>query len=95
MHGIKILFFIDKGLGSSSTHVLAVKEGQTEKTLYNYVVFVINSEKLVWLPQKELIWLWIKIDSSKQCFSIAGKDISSINKLITTLLQNLPYSTAR
>ena len=57
--------------------------------------FIINSEKSVWEPQKELMWLGIKINLINSCFTIAENRILSIMKSIQVAIKNLQYTTAR
>ena len=67
--GIKISVFIDDGLGSadkvqSIIHFLVVKKLLTEAG------FVINTQKSIWQPQRELTWLGVNINLDKLCSSI-------------------------
>ena len=67
--GIKISVFIDNGLGSadkvqSNIHSFVVNKSLTEAG------FVINTQKSIWQPQRELTWLSININLNELCFSI-------------------------
>ena len=59
--GIKICVYIDDGLGTSPSLDLTLEEAKFVRNSLTQCGFTINSEKSVWQPQKELIWLGIKI----------------------------------
>ena len=82
--GIKICVHIDDALGASPSLDLAVDEAEFVRNILTQCGFIINSEKSVWQPQKELIWLEIKINL-----------ILSIMESIQVTIKNLPYTTAR
>ena len=92
--GIKISVFIDDELGSadkvqSNIHSLVVKKSLTEAG------FVINSQKSIWQPQRELTWLGVNINLDKLYFSIPQTRIESIFFSLEKIIKNLPYTTAR
>ena len=92
--GIKISVFIGDGLGSadkvqSNIHSLVVKKSLTEAG------FVINTQKSIWQPQRELTWLGDNINLDKLCFSIPQTRIESIFFSLEKIIKNLPYTTAR
>ena len=92
--GIKISVFIDDGLGSagkvqSNIHSLVVKKSLTEAG------FVINTQKPIWQPQRELTWLGVNINLDKLCFSIPQTRIESIFFSLEKIIKNLPYTTVR
>ena len=91
--GIKISVFIDDGLRSadkvqSNIHSLVVKKSLTEAGL------VINTQKSIWQPQRELRWLGVNISLDKLCFSIPQTHIESIFFSLEKIIKNLPYTTA-
>ena len=91
--GIKISVFIDDGLGladkvKSNIHSLVVKKTLTEAG------FVINTQKSIWQPQRELIWLGININLDKLCFSIPQIRMESISFSLAKIIKNLTYTTA-
>ena len=57
--------------------------------------FTINSEKSVWQPQKELIWLETKINLINARFTVPENRIFSIMEFIQVTIKRLPYTTAR
>ena len=93
--GIKISVFIDDGLGSadkvqSNIHSVVVKKPLTEAG------FVVNTQKSIWQPQRELTWLGVNINLEKLCFSIPQTRIESrILFSLEKIMKNLPYTTAR
>ena len=93
--GIKISVFIDDGLGSadkvqSNIYSVVVKKPQTEAG------FVVNTQKSIWQPQRELTWLGVNINLEKLCFSIPQTRIESrILFSLEKIMKNLPYTTAR
>ena len=91
---IKISVFIDDGLGSadkvqSNIHSLVVKKSLTEAG------FVINTQKSIWQPQRELTWLGVNIKLDKLCFSIPQTRTESIFFSLEKIIKNLPYTTVR
>ena len=93
--GIKISVFIDDGLGSadkvqSNIHSVVVKKPLTEAG------FVVNTQKSIWQPQRELTWLGVNMNLEKLCFSIPQTRIESrILFSLEKIMKNLPYTTAR
>ena len=90
----KDFVFIDDGLGSSDTvqsniHSLVVQKSLTEAG------FVINTQKSIWQPQRELTWLGVNINAHKLCFSIPQTRMESIFFSLEKIIKNLPYTTAR
>ena len=82
--GIKICVHIDDGLRASPSLDLAVDEKEFFRNILTQCGFIINSEKAVWQPQKELISLEIKINL-----------MLSIMESIQFTIKNLPYTNAR
>ena len=80
--GIKICAYIDDGLGASPSLDLAVKEAEFVRNSLTQCGFIINSEKSVWQPQKELIWLGIKINLINSRFIIPENRMLSIMESI-------------
>ena len=68
--GIKIQVLIDDRLGTAPT---SKAEANTVRISLVKCGFVINEEKSLWHPQKELIWLGIKIDLTIGLFTIIRK----------------------
>ena len=94
VQGIKISVFIDDGFGSadnvqSNIHSLVVKKSPTEAG------FVINTQKSIWQPQRELTWLGVNINLDKLCFSIPQTRIESIFFSLEKIIKKLPYTAAR
>ena len=92
--GIKISVFIDDELGSadkvqSNIHSLVVTKSLTEAG------FVINTQKSIWQPQRELIWLGVNINLDKLCFSIPQTRMKSISFSLEKIIKNLTHTTAR
>ena len=92
--GIKISVFIDDGLRSadqmqSNIHSLVVKKSLTE------ACFVINIQKSIWEPHRELTCLGVNINPDKLCFSIPQTRIESIFFSLEKIIKNLPHTTAR
>ena len=92
--GIKVSVFIDDGLGSadqvqSNIHSLVVKKSLTEAG------FVINTQKSIWQPQRELTRLGVNINLDKFCFSIPQTRTEFIFFSLEKIIKNLPYATAR
>ena len=92
---IKICAYIDDGLGASPSLDLALDEAEFVKNSLTRCGFIINSEKSVWQPQKELIWLGIKINLITARFTIPENRILSIMESIQVTITKLPYTTAR
>ena len=92
--GIKISVFIDDGLGladkvQSNIHSVVVKKPLTEAG------FVVNTQKSIWQPQRELTWLGVNINLDKLCFSIPQTPIESrISFSLEKIMKNLQYTTA-
>ena len=80
--GIKIWVYIDDGLGASPSLDLAVKEAEFVRNSLTQCGFIINSETSVWQPQKELIWLGIKINLINLRFIIPENRMLSIMESI-------------
>lgn len=64
-NGIRISVYIYDGLGSSPSKTLAIQEEEFLKSTIEKYGFLINIEKPIWQPQKEVIWLEITIDLLK------------------------------
>ena len=92
---IKICVYIDDRLGASPLLDLALDEAKFFRNSLTQCGFIINSEKSVWQPQKELIWLGIKINLINSRFTIPENQILSIMESIEVAMKNLPYTTAR
>ena len=93
--GIKMCVYIDDGLGASPSLDLAVEEAEFLRNSLNQCGFIINSKKSVWQPQKELIWLEIKINLINSRFTIPESRILSIMESIQVTIKNLQYTIAR
>ena len=93
--GIKICANIDDGLGASPSLDLALDEAEFVKNSLTQCGFIVNSEKSVWQPQKELIWLGIKINLITSRFTIPENRILSIMEFIQVTIKNLPDTTTR
>ena len=92
--GIKICLYFDDGLGASPSLGLALEEAKFFRNSLTQCGFIINSEKSIWQPQKELIWLGIKINLINSRFTIPENRILSIMEFIQVAVKNLPYTTA-
>ena len=68
--GIKICVDIEESLGVSPLLELALEKAEFVRNSFTQCGFIINSEKSVWQPQKELIWLRIKINLINSRFTI-------------------------
>ena len=68
--GIKICVDIEESLGVSPLLELALEKAEFVRNSLTQCGFIINSEKSVWQPQKELIWLGIKINLINSRFTI-------------------------
>ena len=68
--GIKICVDIEESLGVSPLLELALEKAEFVRNSLTQCGFIINSEKSVWQPQKELIWLRIKINLINSRFTI-------------------------
>ena len=93
--GIKICVYIDDGLGAFPSLDLAVEDAEFVRNSLTQCGFIINSEKSVWQPQKELIWLGIKINLINLRFTIPENRVLSIMESIQVTIKHLPYTTAR
>ena len=93
--GIKICVYIDDGLGAFPSLDLAVEDAEFVRNSLTQCGFIINSEKSVWQPQKELIWLGIKINLINLRFTIPENRVLSIMESIQVTIQHLPYTTVR
>ena len=93
--GIKICVDIEESLGVSPLLELALEKAEFVRNSFTQCGFIINSEKSVWQPQKELIWLGIKINLINSRFTIPENRILSIMESIQVTIKNLPYTTAR
>ena len=76
--GIKICVYIHDGLGASPSLDLALEEAEFVRNSLAQCGFIINSEKSVWQPQKELTWLGIKINLINSRSTIPENRILSI-----------------
>ena len=68
--GIKICVDIEESLRVSPLLELALEKAEFVRNSFTQCGFIINSEKSVWQPQKELIWLRIKINLINSHFTI-------------------------
>ena len=93
--GIKICVYLYDGLGASPSLDLAVEEAEFVRNSLSQCDFIINSEKSVWQPQKELIWLGIKINLINLRFTIPENRVLSIMESIQVTIKHLPYTTVR
>ena len=57
--------------------------------------FIVNEEKSIWNPVQNMTWLGIQVDLQNEKFSIPEGRLQSFSRLLETVIQNLPYSTAR
>ena len=87
--------YIDDGLEASCSLDLAPEEAEFVRNSLTQCGVIINSEKSVWQPQEELIWLGIKINLINSGFTIPKNWILSIMESIHIAIKNLPYTTAR
>ena len=93
--GIKIWLYIDDGLGVSPSLDLALEEAELVRNSLTQCGFIVNSKKLLCQPQKELIWLRIKINLINLRFTIPENRILSIMESIQVAIKNLLYATAQ
>ena len=70
---IKISVFIDDGLRKVLTFKISKVEANTVRDSLVKCGFAINEEKYLWYCQKELHWIGIKIDLTKELFTITRK----------------------
>ena len=90
-----ICVYIDDSLGASFSLDLVLDEAEFVKNNLTRCGFIINSEKSVWQPRKELIWLGIKLNLITSRFTIPENRILSIMESIQVTIKNLPYTTAQ
>ena len=57
--------------------------------------FVLNYEKSQWAPTRQLTWLGVRIDLSAFVMKITDKRVSLRIKNVRSILESLPYTTAR
>ena len=93
--GIKICVYIDDGLGVFPLSELALEKAESIRNSLTQCGFIINSKKSIWQPQKELIWLRVKINLINSRFTIPESWVLSIMESIQVTIKNLPYATAR
>ena len=85
--GIKICVDIDDGFGASPSLDLALEEAEFVRNSLTQCGSIINSEKSVWQPQKEFIWLGIKINLINSHFTIPENRILSIMESIQVAIK--------
>ena len=66
---------------------LALEEAEFIRNSLTQCGFIINSEKSVWQPQKELIWLGIKMHLIHSRFTITEDRILSIMESIQFIIK--------
>ena len=91
----EICVYIDDGLGASLSLDLTLDEAEFVKNSLTRCGFIVNSEKSVWQPQKELTWLGIKINLITSRFTIPENRVLSIMESIQVTIKNLPYTTTQ
>lgn len=92
--GIKISVFLDDGCGIGDTFEETIKSSTETKSLLSECGLVINKEKTIWYPTKNLTWLGINIDLNSNIYQISEKRIFSLLESCEQLLSS-PYTTAR
>ena len=95
LNAIKIACFIDDGAGTSKNFLEAKRQANFVKKSLSLSGFIVNEEKSIWNPVQNMTWLGIQVDLQNKKFSIPEGRLQSFSRLLETVIQNLPYSTAR
>ncbi|XP_053400756.1 uncharacterized protein LOC128557413 [Mercenaria mercenaria] len=94
-HGLKIVMFLDDGWGCNKNLELTIVDSNFVKVSLEQAGFVINKEISVWYPVQELEWIGILWNSKRFCISIPDRRVSDLKKCLKSLLNGLPFVTAR
>ena len=94
-YGIKIVCFLDDGLGGGKTSELTYNDSNFVRKSLMYAGFVINEEKSVWRPSQNITWLGVNLNSESGCFTISKSRVDSILQTIGQMIKDFPYTTAR
>ena len=75
--GIKVCDYMDDGLGVFPSLDLVFEEVEFVRNSLTKCGFITNPKKSIWQPQKELIWLGIKMILIKSRFTIPQNRVLS------------------
>ena len=85
-HGIKIVIFIDDGIGSASSREKCRLVSNFVKHSIELSGFISNDEKSIWHPSQTAIWLGLNIDTKIFSIKITEKRITKVmNKILKML----------
>ena len=89
-----IAVFLDDGICVEYNKVIAEKYSHKVKSTLHKAGFLLNTEKSVWVPVKNLDWLGLTLDMKLGTLKITEKRISNITSKINNILNNT-YLSAR
>ncbi|VDI19346.1 Hypothetical predicted protein [Mytilus galloprovincialis] len=93
--GIRIVLYLDDGWGTNSTFDSCNADSNFVLKSLTEAGFVINTEKSVWKPCQELIWLGIIWNSKEHYIHIPDKRVYDLTLSIDHVVNSLPSISAR
>ena len=85
-NGLKIIMYLDDGLGGSSTFHQAALVSQMVRYDLENLGFLISHEKCVWLPSLSVVWLGLVFNSDKGTIHITEERVFKLLKAIKIVL---------
>ena len=82
-HGIKLVLYIDDGIGAAVSYAKCVEAAQFVKKSIEDSGFVINNEKSNWEPSQTTTWLGLEINTASFTIKITQKRIHHVLAKIT------------
>ena len=94
-NGITIACYLDDGLGCGKSYANTNISSSFVRDSLLSAGFIVNEEKSVWEPTRQIVWLGIKFNSENGCFSITDARVDSLNDNLEQFIQDYPYTTPR
>ena len=85
---IKIVVYLDDGLGVEETKQLALEKSKIVYTDIEKSGFVLNIDKTIFEPTQELIWLGMGVDLNENEMFVPIEKISTLRTLIENMIQS-------
>ena len=94
LHAVKIAVFLDDGISIEYDYNQALSNSKFVRNSLIKAGFVLNENKSVWTPSKNMVWLGMEIDTNKNIIKITDDRITNILNFIQILFKKV-YISAR